>query len=168
VHRTSKGASWKGACCAIDSYSGSPRESSPNMRVAFANPEDLNYLAEEDHHIGRNVIEEKIARREIIVAHREDRRVGFLRYGYFWDEIPFMNLLWVRGDSRGKGYGTQLISFWEEEMHKLGYDSVMTSTLSNERAQHLYRRLGYEDVGSLLMPEEPLEIVFLKRPHEGA
>jgi ribosomal protein S18 acetylase RimI-like enzyme len=62
----------------------------------------------------------------------------------------------------------QLISFWEEEMHKLGYDSVMISTLSNERAQHLYRRLGYEDVGSLLMPEEPLEIVFLKRPHEGA
>lgn len=46
---------------------------------------------------------------------------------------------------------------------KLGHDSVMTSSLSNERAQHLYRRLGYVDVGSLLMPDEPLEIVFLKR-----
>jgi ribosomal protein S18 acetylase RimI-like enzyme len=74
-----------------------------------------------------------------------------------------MNLLWVRGDSGGKGYGMQLISFWEEEMHKLGYDSVMTSTLSNERAQHLYRRLGYEDCGCLLMPGEALEILFSKR-----
>jgi ribosomal protein S18 acetylase RimI-like enzyme len=136
------------------------------VRVAFASPEDLDYLAGEDRHVGRDVIGEKIARREIIVAHQEDRRVGFLRYGYFWDEIPFMNLLWVGEGSRGKGYGTRLVSFWEEEMRKLGHDSVMTSTLSNERAQHLYRRLGYEDVGSLLMPDEPLEIVFLKKFYE--
>jgi ribosomal protein S18 acetylase RimI-like enzyme len=73
-----------------------------------------------------------------------------------------MNLLWVEEQSRGKGYGTQLVSFWESEMRKLGHDSVMTSSLSSERAQHLYRRLGYVDVGSLLMPDEPLEIVFLK------
>ena len=139
-----------------------------DVRVAFASLEDLGYLAEEDRHLGRDVIEEKVARREIVVAHLEDRRVGFLRYGHFWDEIPFMNLLWVREGLRGKGYGTQLVSFWEDEMRKLGHGSVMTSTLSNERAQHLYRRLGYEDVGSLLMPNEPLEILFLKRLHEVA
>ena len=97
-----------------------------------------------------------------MVAYVEDRPVGFLRYGYFWDVIPFMNLLGVEEGSRGKGYGTRLVSFWEKEMRKLGHGSVMTSSLSNERAQHLYRRLGYVDVGSLLMPDEPLEIVFLK------
>jgi ribosomal protein S18 acetylase RimI-like enzyme len=138
------------------------------VRVAFASPEDLGYLAEEDRHLGRDVIEEKVARREIVVAHLEDRRVGFLRCGHFWDEIPFMNLLCVREGSRGKGYGTQLVSFREDEMRKLGHVSVMTSTLSNERAQHLYRGLGYEDVGSLLMPNEPLEILFLKRLYEAA
>lgn len=132
------------------------------MRVAFAGPDDLDFLAREDHHIDRDVIREKVARREVMVAYVEDRPVGFLRYGCFWDEIPFMNLLWVEEESRGKGYGTQLVSFWEEEMRKLGHDSVMTSSLSHERAQHLYRRLGYADVGSLLMPDEPLEIVFLK------
>jgi ribosomal protein S18 acetylase RimI-like enzyme len=138
------------------------------MRVAFAKPEDLDWLAEEDRHVGRDVIEKKIARREIVVGYREDRPVGFLRFGYFWDEIPFMNLLWVRGDSRVRGYGTHLISFWEEQMRELGHDSVMTSTLSNERAQHLYRSHGYEDVGSLLMPGEALEVVFLKRLREDA
>ena len=138
------------------------------MRVAFAGPEDLDYLAGEDRHVGRDVIGEKIARREIIVAHQDDRRVGFLRYGYFWDEIPFMNLLCIREGSRGKGCGTQLIAFWEEEMRKSGHGSVMTSALSNERAQRLYRRLGYGDCGSLLMPSEPLEIVFLKRLPGGA
>jgi ribosomal protein S18 acetylase RimI-like enzyme len=132
------------------------------MRVDFAGPDDLDFLVGEDHHVGRDAIGEKVARREIMVAYVEDRPVGFLRYGYFWDEIPFMNLLWVEEESRGKGYGTQIVSFWEREMRKLGHDSVMTSSSSNERAQHLYRRLGYVDVGSLLMPDEPLEIVFLK------
>jgi ribosomal protein S18 acetylase RimI-like enzyme len=132
------------------------------LHVAFAGPDDLDFLAGEDHHVARDVIREKVARREITVAYVENRPVGFLRHGYLWDEIPFMNLLWVEEESRGKGYGTQLVSFWESEMRKLGHDSVMTSSSSNERAQHLYRRLGYVDVGSLLMPDEPLEIVFLK------
>ena len=48
-------------------------------------------------------------------------------------------------------------------MRKLGYDSVLTSTLStNGRAQHLYRRLGYKDSGCLLMPGDPLEVLLLK------
>jgi ribosomal protein S18 acetylase RimI-like enzyme len=133
-----------------------------SLRVAFAGPDDLDFLDEEDHHIARSVIREKVARREVMVAYVEDRPVGFLRHGYLWDEIPFMNLLWVEEASRGKGYGTQLVAFWEREMRNLGHDAVMTSSLSNERAQHLYRRLGYVGVGSLLMPDEPLEIVFLK------
>jgi ribosomal protein S18 acetylase RimI-like enzyme len=133
------------------------------MRVDFASPDDLDFLDGEDHHVDRKIIEDKVGRCEVMVAYVEDRQVGFLRYGYFWDEIPFMNLLWVEEESRGKGYGTQLVVFWEREMRRLGHDSVMTSSLSNERAQNLYRRLGYVDVGSLLMPDEPLEIVFLKR-----
>lgn len=132
------------------------------MRLGFANPEDLDYLSEKDHHVGPDVIRQKISRDEIVVMRHEGQRIGFLRYGYFWDEIPFMILLWVQNALRGKGFGTQLISFWEDEMRKLGHEMVMTSTLSNERAQHLYRKLGYEDCGSLLMPYEPLEILFLK------
>ena len=132
------------------------------MSVTFAGPDDLDYLIEKDH-IGRVRIEEKIARREFIVVRHDDRRVGFLRYGYFWDDVPFMYGLWVQEDSKSKGFGTRLISFWEEEMLKLGYDSVLTSTLStNVGAQQLYRRLGYEDSGCLLMPGEPLEVLLLK------
>jgi len=32
----------------------------------------------------------------------------------------------------------------------------------NEQAQHFYRKLGYRDAGSLLLDEEPLEIIFVK------
>jgi ribosomal protein S18 acetylase RimI-like enzyme len=47
-------------------------------------------------------------------------------------------------------------------MKKKGYEIVMTSTLSNEQAQHFYRKLGYKDSGSLLLENEPLEIIFTK------
>jgi ribosomal protein S18 acetylase RimI-like enzyme len=133
------------------------------MHIAFAGPEDLDYLVAKDRHLPRGVLEQKVQRREILLLWHDDRRAGALRYGYFWDEIPFMNLLWVNEEVRGRGLGTGLISFWEEEMRASGHGMVMTSSLSNERAQHLYRRLGYKDCGSLLMPEEPLEIVFSKR-----
>ena len=108
------------------------------------------------------VISEKVERREILMLWHEERRRGLLRFGYFWDEIPFMNLLWVEEGSRSKGLGTRLIAFWEDEMRNLGHHTALTSTMSSERAQHLYRRLGYKDCGSLLMPDEPLEILLAK------
>ncbi len=73
-----------------------------------------------------------------------------------------MNMLYILDDHRGKGNGTALVRFWEEQMLALGYESVMTSTLSNEQAQFFYRRLGYTDCGSLLLPGEALEIIFRK------
>jgi ribosomal protein S18 acetylase RimI-like enzyme len=132
------------------------------MRIAFAEPEDLDYLARADHHVPRGVIEQKIERREILMLHHDGQRARLLRWGYFWDEIPFMNLLWVQEEWRGRGFGTRLVAFWEDEMRKAGYAEVMTSTLSSERAQHLYRRLGYDDCGCLLLRDEPLEIILSK------
>jgi predicted GNAT family acetyltransferase len=35
---------------------------------------------------------------------------------------------------RGRGFGTRLVAFWEDEMRKAGYEEVMTSTLSSERS----------------------------------
>jgi ribosomal protein S18 acetylase RimI-like enzyme len=142
---------------------GSFQERSISMRIAFAEPADLDYLARADHHVRRGVIEQKVERREIVVLHHDERRAGLLRWGYFWDEIPFMNLLWVREELRGRGFGTGLVAFWEDEMRKAGYEEAMTSTMSNERAQHLYRRLGYKDCGSLLLSDEPLEIILSKK-----
>ena len=47
-------------------------------------------------------------------------------------------------------------------MKEKGYDDVLTSTLSNEEAQHFYRKLGYKDIGGFVYSNEPLEIVFQK------
>lgn len=71
-------------------------------------------------------------------------------------------MLFVLDSQRGQGLGSALVGEWEDDAVHAGYRSVMTSSLSNERAQHLYRRLGYSDCGSLLLPGEATEILFRK------
>jgi ribosomal protein S18 acetylase RimI-like enzyme len=74
-----------------------------------------------------------------------------------------MNMLYIDKDYRNKGIGKELVGFWESEMKYKSYDLVMTSTLSNEQAQQFYRKIGYKDCGSLLLENEPLEIIFTKK-----
>jgi ribosomal protein S18 acetylase RimI-like enzyme len=132
------------------------------MDIRIAAREDYSQLARLDHHISPAVLARKIEQREVIVAVENGVVIGWLRYGYFWDSIPFMNLLTVVEERRGQGIGTQLTAYWETMLRAQGFTEVLTSTLAHERGQFLYRKLGYEDCGALLFPGEPLEIIMRK------
>lgn len=131
--------------------------------IRYANVDDVELLSKYDKHISKEELESIIKLQRVIVMYNEEKFVGWLRYNLFWDNTPFMNMLYFLDDERGKGYGKTLVSFWENEMLKKGYDSVLTSTQSNEEAQFFYRKLDYVDSGALLLPEEPLEIIFYKK-----
>ena len=47
-------------------------------------------------------------------------------------------------------------------MRGLGDKVVLTSSAQTELAQHFYVKLGYKAVGSLILADEPLEIIFSK------
>lgn len=133
------------------------------MKFEYANKTDFQYILDNDIHISRELIQTKIREKEIIIVTDSDNKnIGWLRYGYFWDNTPFMNMLYLGEFYRYKGIGTKLVRFWEREMKRKGYNLVMTSTLSNEQAQHFYRKLGYKDSGCLLLENESLEIIFTK------
>ncbi len=129
--------------------------------IRYAQRSDLRALAALDKHVSEDELKRVIDSRRIIV-YESDGIVGWLRFGLFWDELPFMNMLFVIERERGKGCGTALCDFWENEMRSHGYKLALTSTLSNENAQHFYRKRGYKDCGSLILPNEPLEIILLK------
>ena len=132
------------------------------IEIRFATSQDYDYLVHNDRQIKPEVVKKKIEDAEIIVVLDNEQNIGWLRFNYFWDEIPFMNMLWIEEDYRRKGIGTRLVNFWETEMFQRDKNQVMTSTLSDEAAQHFYRKLEYQDCGSLLLPDEALEIFFLK------
>ncbi len=71
-------------------------------------------------------------------------------------------MLVVQEEWQGKGLGRAMMAFWEEKMRAEGYPSVMTSTSSEETAQHFYVKLGYRAVGAFLPEGEPLELIFRK------
>lgn len=134
------------------------------VKIEYANELDFQFILDNDKHISKNLIKRKLKEGEIIVVRNPDNQIiGWLRYGYFWDNIPFMNMLYINEAYRNKGIGKELVRFWEIEMKKKGYDLVMTSSLSNEQAQHFYRKLGYKDSGGLLLDNQALEIIFIKR-----
>lgn len=124
---------------------------------------DLEFLETHDHHVLPSMLARKVKAREVLVAEREGVLLGWLRFGFFWDSIPFMNMLYLLEGNRRQGLGRQIVAHWEGLMHAQGHSLVMTSTLSNEQAQHFYRALGYADAGCLVLEGEALEILFTKQ-----
>lgn len=135
-----------------------------SVKVSFfyAKQENLQWLKERDCHVSEEVLRKKISDKEILIAESGNEIVGWLRFGFFWDIYPFMNLIIIDEEYQRKGIGKQLVLFWEEEMKKRKHKYVLTSTQSDEEAQHFYRKLGYKDAGSLILPGEVLEIIFIK------
>lgn len=123
---------------------------------------DYDALCKMDGHISKKRLKKKIEDGEILLLIKEEKIIGWLRYGFFWDEHPFMNMLFIIDGYRGIGLGKELVKDWEERMAEEGHTLAMTSTLSNEGAQHFYRKMGYTDIGGFLIHNEPLEILLIK------
>lgn len=134
-----------------------------SVKTGIANSDsERAYLQTRYRHISETMFQHKFDAGEYMLISHDDAPLGWLRWGYFWDSIPFMNMLYIEASQRQKGYGRQLVTAWEDHMRAANYSTIMTSTLANEPTQHFYRKLGYTDRGALLLPAEPLEIIFYK------
>ncbi len=132
------------------------------MKIRTAGKEDLALLGRYDRHISREELLHSLSQGRVYLAEEDGRFLGWLRYGLFWDSVPFLNLLYLLEGERGKGYGRALVGFWEERMKSLRYPCVMTSTASDEYAQHFYVKLGYRAVGGFQYRADPYEIILTK------
>ena len=133
------------------------------MIIRYAEKMDFTWLKENYVHIFEEILDTKIKLKEIYIVEENNEKIGWLRFSLFWDNIPFMNMIYFVNEYRGKGYGRKLIEYWEKEMNQKGHKNVLTSTLSNEEAQHFYRKLGYNEIGGFKLLEEPFEIIFHKK-----
>lgn len=131
-----------------------------NIRTALS--KDMDFMLDYDKHISRNELENAISLGRIYIAWENETYLGWLRYNLFWDNTPFMNMLFVIEDYRSRGIGKALVNHWEHEMRKQGYSCLMTSTASDEYVQHFYNKLGYIAVGGFTPKNEPYEIILLK------
>lgn len=132
------------------------------MSIRIVELNDLHFLKKYDKHIAETELINAIKQKHIFIAEANGEKVGWLRFNYFWDNTPFMNMLFVFDQYRGNGLGTNLIQYWEKQMKLLGFNTVMTSTQANEYAQHFYRKHGYNTIGGFLMRNEQYELILSK------
>jgi len=109
------------------------------------------------------MLKRKIESKEIYIVQENNETVGWLRYNFFWDNVPFINMLFLLEQYRRKGIVKKLVHYWEEKMKGQGYKNVLTSTRSDEEGQHFYRKLGYMEIGGIKYLDEPMEIFFYKK-----
>ena len=133
------------------------------MKIRIAVAQDITVLTKYDHNISKDELLNSIRLNRVYIVEIEDDFIGWLRFNLFWDNTPFMNMLFILEDYRSSGFGKALVSFWEEEMKKLNHEVAMTSTASDEYAQHFYVELGYQSVGGFTFLEDPYEIIMMKK-----
>ncbi len=134
------------------------------VEIRHAGINDLKKLDELDRHISWDNLKKCITDNRAYVVSVENEIIGWLRYGFFYDMYPFLNMIYFLERYRKMGLGTRLMDEWETEMHRLGYKMIFTSTQEDETPQHFYRKRGYEDIGKFSLPgQEAYELLLIKK-----
>ena len=132
------------------------------IEIRYLKDSDKKFWYSLDRHLPETEFAGKVRTKTGYVLLSDGEVAGLLRYNLFWDNTPFCTMLFVDEKYRGQGFGTRLMRYWENDMKTRGYKTVLTSTQSDETAQHFYRKLGYSDCGCLLLDLQAAEIFFSK------
>ena len=129
--------------------------------ITDATPEDMDYVC-----TGENLSKEEFGRKvrdkRCYIMHFNGERIGAMVFNLIFDFVPFLTHMHLESEYQRKGYGTKAMAHWENEMRALGHKMIMVSTQVNEEGQHFYRKLGYKDMGAIVIDippyEQPLEM----------
>ncbi len=73
--------------------------------IRYANLDDLDTIKVYDLHISEEELINALNLKRVLVMFENNKFVGWLRYNLFWDNIPFMNMLYFLEDERNKANG---------------------------------------------------------------
>lgn len=136
------------------------------MEIKVVTDNDKEFVMSIDKHVNDISFKNRVYTKSGYIMWEGNQRIGLIMHCVLWDNLPFMNLIFVQDEYRGKGYAKQAITSWENEMKNQGYKMTLTSTQVDEKAQHLYRKLGYIDCGGLVFNntpfDQPMEMFFRK------
>ena len=137
------------------------------IEIRYVKETDKSFWYSLDKHLSKDEFLKKVRDKQGYVLFEDSIPKGILRYGLFWDNIPFCNILYIKPDAQKCGFGKKMMVFWEKNMRSLGYGMVLLSTQVNEEAQHFYRKTGYKDCGTLTIDipgfEQPMEMFMCKQ-----
>ena len=129
--------------------------------ITYATMADKQYVCTGES-LSESEFELKVRDKRCYILRYSGERIGVMVFNLMFDFVPFLTLMYLEDQYQRKGFGTTAMSFWEDEMRSLGYKMIMLSTQVDEEGQHFYRKLGYKDMGSIVMDippyQQPLEM----------
>ncbi|MBT3321758.1 MAG: GNAT family N-acetyltransferase, partial [Anaerolineae bacterium] len=87
--------------------------------------------------------------KEVYLAYKDNEILGFSVLNMQGAFIGYIQTLCISPTQRGKGIGSQLLSFVEDRIFRESPNIFMCVSSFNIGAQKLYQKLGYEVVGEL-------------------
>ena len=121
-----------------------------NIQTQIATNDHYDWLVEHELHVSAAWVARCISLGEYRVATIGAELVGYLRHGWFWGTIPYMEMIAVVDERRRQGVGTALLVAWEAAMAAAGARVLMTSSVADElEPQAWHRRNGFHESGRL-------------------
>jgi GNAT superfamily N-acetyltransferase len=139
------------------------------MSVRSATQGDLSAIQAVDRALDQHVSDPEILRASIeggrvVVAVDGDEVVGYVRWEWFWDRIPYCMLARVRPPHQRLGVGRALYEHVEAGLRELGATFWLSSTEEqNERSLRFHRALGFRLIGALSDLDQESRELFMRK-----
>ena len=125
------------------------------MNIKPVEMSDRTFWMSIDTHVNEEGFQGRVYTKAGYVLWENETRIGLMWHCVLWDNLPFLNLLFILPEYRGKGYGAGAMAQWEQAMKKRGFKTLLISTQVDESAQFFYRKIGYVDCGGLVFQGTP-------------
>ena len=103
------------------------------LEIRYASEADKPFWFTLDKHLSEGEFTLKVRDRRGYTISDGGKPIGIMRYNLFWDNTPFLTLIYIEETEQRQGFGRQAMLHWEDEMRGLGYKMVMTSTQADEQ-----------------------------------
>ena len=105
-----------------------------------------------------------ISEGKVAVAESSDGVVGYVRWDYFWDDIPLCLTVCVRPEHRRRGIGRRLYAHVEERFRQEGRSFWLSSTEeTNDVSIRFHEALGFRRIGALSDLGQDVAEVFYRK-----
>lgn len=123
-------------------------EEKNEISFRFATIKDTMACLAYDETLTDQQMRHRIENYEILVASRGDRLIGYLKLQYLWDTKPFLSLIRIGEDERGKGIGRHLLEYTCHFLEMNGFKELFSSSQVNEEPpQKWHRKMGFTECG---------------------
>ena len=129
---------------------------SADFRISWAGRIDLPSIERINRHFDGpqshdpGFFQEGLTSGRLLLAKSNEIPGGYLLYQLLWGNLPFIALLRVIPDLRGKGLGSRLWRIAGERLRNEGYAAVLSSCEeTNQRGNEFHVKMGFKKIGML-------------------